>query len=106
MRLKRQIAGRSVGAVGLGRGAGAAADCLVVAERGVAEQHVVHRPLAAGKALQRLHQCVDHPLAGLDVAPDHRRQGTNALLEGKGARTTLLITKGLADVVKGEDRHQ
>ena len=64
-------------------GPGAAADRLVVAEALVAEEQVVHRPLAAGGEPERLEQGVDHPLAGLDVPPHHRRSLGGIVREGR-----------------------
>ncbi len=66
-----------------GAGAGAAADGLVETETVVAEEHVVHRPLAASRQAQRLEQRVDQALAGLDVAADHRRGLPGIVREGR-----------------------
>ncbi len=77
----RHVAVNGVRAGEAGPGAGAAADGLVVAEAAVAEEHVVHRPLAAGGDAQRLEQQVDEPLAGLDVAADDRRRALRVRCE-------------------------
>ncbi len=77
------VAVHRVGAVEAGAGAAAAADRLVVAEALVAEQHVVHRALAAGGHPEGLEQGVDQPLAGLHVAPHDRRRAGRILGKGR-----------------------
>ena len=52
-------------------GSGAAADGFVVAAALVAEDQVVHRPLAGGDDPKRLKQQIHQPLTRLDVAADH-----------------------------------
>ena len=53
-------------------GAGAAADCFVVAATLVAEDQVVHRTLACSDDLEWLEQQIHQPLTRLDVTADHR----------------------------------
>ena len=81
-------------AVEAGAGAAAAADRLVVAEPPVAEQDVVHRPLAAGREAERLEERVHEPLAGLDVAPD----------DGRGERR-LHVEVGVQESARDREVH-
>ena len=67
----------------------AATHSLVVAEIGAAEQHVVHRPLAAGGQSQRFQQGVDQALAGLHVPPHHGRSASRS-----GAEVRVQDTAG------------
>jgi hypothetical protein len=60
------------GPVAVAGRAGPAADGLVVLAVLVAEGEVVHRALAAGHHAEGGIERVDHVLAGLDVAGDHR----------------------------------
>ena len=62
--------------------AAAAGNRLVVAIGLIAEDHVVHRALAAGSELQGLEQRIDQPLAGLDITPDYRRRAPG-IIEGR-----------------------
>ena len=75
-----------VGAVAIGGGARSAADRFVVAERRVAEEQVVHRPLAGRRDPQRAEQHVDDALRGLDVAAHHGRALLGELLRGGFSR--------------------
>ena len=52
-------------------GAGAAAECFVVAELVVAEDYVVHGSLAAGLEMERFDQRINQPLTGLNIAAYH-----------------------------------
>ena len=58
-----------VGPVGCWRGAAAAADRFVIAERRVAEQQVVHRPLAGGRQAERAEQHIDNALRVSTLPP-------------------------------------
>ncbi len=76
-----RVSDSGIGHVGVDRararkawpGTSAAAHGFVVAEMLVAKQHIVHGALTAGRQPERLEQGVDQPLAGLDIATDHRR---------------------------------
>ena len=54
-------------------GSGAPGDGLVIPEAFIAEQQVVHRPLAGRRDPESAQHHVDKPLRGLDVARRHRR---------------------------------
>ncbi len=96
----------AAGPIGVGAGALAAAERLVVGEARVAEREVVHRALAEGAAERAEHQ-VGHPGGGLDVAGRHRR--ARAGIEHgaqRGAHLDRAVGAGRGrDVGVGEDAH-
>ena len=83
----------------VGRRARSAADRFVVAERRVAEQQVVHRPLAGRRQAERAEQHIDHALRRFDIAADHRRRN---LRPRRPARADSAGTRGSDDLDRRE----